>query len=216
MGIGKEARVSIYLSPTNKIDQRYEDAFGFFVSPRKRGVMAEIKDGATFAIDNDCFNFWDAEAYIVTLTAYYQWRENCFFVALPDVVGDYKATLKKFAQWLPVLRIYDYPVALVTQDGLTPDNVPWAEIDALFIGGSDSHKRGREGGLLIAAGKDYNKWVHVGRVNGATSIENDFWMADSWDGTTISREPGPKSRNIGAAVRRVRDKKQNQMSLFGA
>jgi len=207
--------MSLYLSPTNAISQQYADAFGYLVSPRK-GVMSEIRAGATFAIDNDCFNGGlDAAAYVQTLASYYPYRQTCLFVVAPDVVGDWQATLKSFWRWLPTLRIFDYPITMATQDGLTPEAVPWDEIAALFIGGSDKHKRGREGGDLIAAGKRYGKWVHVGRVNGATSIENDFWLADSWDGQTIAREPGPQSRNIGQAVRRVRAKKQMQLLLGG-
>jgi hypothetical protein len=204
--------MSIYLSPTNSIDPRYLDSFGYLVSPRKTGVMSEVKNGALFAIDNDCFNGGlDITAWVQTLALYWPYRNNCLFVNPEDVLADYQATLKKFYEWLPLLKALNYRVALVTQDGLTPDNVPWADIDALFIGGTDKHKLGQEAGQLIAVGKEKEKWIHIGRVNSPERILK-FWRADSWDGKTIACEPR-KSVQIGQTVRLVNEM-QKQKRLF--
>lgn len=205
--------MSIFLSPTNAILPEYKDVFGYLVQPRT-GLRSEIVNGATYAMDNDCFNGGvDVEAYIQMMTMYHPYKNNCLFVTLPDVVGDYKKTLNLFNRWQPVIRIFGFPAALVTQDGLTPDNVPWDSIAALFIGGTDEHKRGTEGARLIMAAKERGKWVHVGRVNGAQSIEF-FWLADSWDGNTMSYEPDAACRILGNAVRAVNGKKERQYNFL--
>lgn len=92
-------------------------------------------------------------------------REGCLFATAPDVVGDSVQSLARSLPFLPVIRDLGYPVALVTQDGMQPDEVPWLEIDWLFIGGTDRHKLGSEGKALDAAAKGHGKMIHVGRVN---------------------------------------------------
>jgi len=82
--------------------------------------------------------------------------------------------------------------------------IPWHEIDALFLGGSDEHKRGPEGGALIAEARRHGKWLHVGRVNSGSTLLNYFWMANSWDGTTFIRHPRQQYDSIGRAVRQAR------------
>jgi hypothetical protein len=178
-------------------------------------LIDEVKQGATWAMDNDCFNGGlDADKFVEILSVYHPYREKCLFVALPDVVGDSQKTLKRFFQWQPIISNFGYKVALVTQDGLTPQKTPWNLLDALFVGGTDNHKRGKEGGALIERAKKIGVWVHVGRVNSASVMENLFWMCDSFDGTTITFNPGERSRSIGGAINRVRAKKKFQLTLF--
>lgn len=87
--------------------------------------------------------------------------------ALPDggVLVDCPLTLRLFAAWAPWLRRQGLPVALVAQDGLTPEQTPWADMDALFIGGSTEWKVGPEARALCHEARERGLWVHVGRVN---------------------------------------------------
>lgn len=127
-----------------------------------------IRPGWIWAADNGCFGkgYPGDEAWISWLKGFTpDQREGCLFVTAPDVVGDSKESLARSLPFLPTIRDLGYPVALVTQDGMQPDDVPWNEIDWLFIGGTDRHKLGSEAKVLIAAAKNHEKMVHVGRVN---------------------------------------------------
>jgi predicted nucleic acid binding AN1-type Zn finger protein len=94
----------------------------------------------------------------------------------------------------------------VTQDGMTVLDIPWKEIDAIFIGGTNEHKFSYDVSSIISVALAHNIWVHVGRVNSAKRM-NHFWTADSWDGTTISYAPQQRGVAMGKAVREIRKRK---------
>jgi len=183
------------------------DAFGFLASPRT-GLRSLVVEGAWWAMDNDAFNGGlDKPAWERALQDHHPYRERCLFVVVPDVVYQTAATLEQFAIYAPLLRGDGFPVALATQNGMTPEMVPWDALDALFIGGDDAHKLGTEAGVLMAEARQRDKWVHVGRVN-STARLLQFWRADSWDGTTISREP-KHAIGIARTVREIRAMRRN-------
>ena len=202
---------SWYLAPTTSVRDADHDVIGLFetIGSLHNTALDEFR---VWALDNGCFSgSWTEDRWRHMIAAYSpESRDRCLFCVVPDVVYDCDATLAQFTHYAPIVRDHGYPVALVTQDGLIPERVPWDEIDALFIGGSDTHKRGNEGMRLIVAGQNRGKWVHVGRVNSVYAIERLFWMADSWDGTTGAISPR-NIRPIAAAVRRVRAKKERQL-----
>lgn len=220
---------SMYLSSTSNIDKRYEDCFGFIQHSMQGGLLSDLLEGKgypkaglyrywlnrgfSWCLDNDVFagNF-RLEHWLNKLEALMEYRNTCLFIVTPDVIGDSNATLKQFKRYAGTLRILGYPVALVTQDGLTIDKVPWEEVDTLFIGGTDKHKLSSEAGKLILEGKRRGKWVHVGRVNSISRMFK-FWMADSWDGTHLSFCPSASTK-FGAAVKQIRLMKSN-LTLFG-
>ncbi len=117
------------------------------------------------------------------------------FVVVPDVVrmtpdgpvGDHQETLERFYDWLPRLREYHLPLAFVAQDGLDMDDIPWAAIAAVFIGGSDDFKD--EMTLHIAEDcREAGKWCHLGRVNGRARLRLALHNGvDSVDGTSLSQ-----------------------------
>lgn len=115
------------------------------------------------------------------------------FVVAPDhlihlddgsVVGDAKGTnvmFPRYAQWIHHIGL---PVAYVAQNGLEDmlDQIPWDQMDAIFVGGDDAWKEGRfpdtpEG---REASKNWHRiWatarhkgipIHVGRVNSARRL----------------------------------------------
>lgn len=90
---------------------------------------------------------------------------RCLFATAPDVVGDADATLKLSMPMLSRIREIGYPAALVAQDGLAPEMVPWEDIDAIFIGGTAEWKLGPDVPPLVEQARMRNKYVHMGRVN---------------------------------------------------
>lgn len=126
-----------------------------------------------FALDNSCYSRGDAFdparwlAWLETLVPY---RERCLFAVAPDVVGDAEATLARSRPYLPLIRELGYPAAFVTQDGCTDALVPWGEIDALFVGGTNRWKLSEASWALVAEANRRGLHTHVGRVNSFTRI----------------------------------------------
>ena len=114
------------------------------MTPRNGNRIATAaKAGTIWAADNDCFqglHLGRWMKFLDKLSAAAVEGHWPLWVAAPDVVGDAAATLRQFAQWEPELRARGLSVALVGQDGLTRDAVPWDRLDALFVGGSTAWK----------------------------------------------------------------------------
>lgn len=90
------------------------------------------------------------------------------------------------------IRALGFPVALVLQDGQQDVPIPWDEIDAVFVGGTDQFKLGRVAARLCQEAKARGKWVHVGRVNSLKRLRYSVSIgADSVDGTYLIFCPGP-------------------------
>lgn len=141
----------------------------------------------------DCGVF-DKPFYEVDIAAFmrmlerFAGRRGCRFMVAPDRPYDAHQTLAQWPFWSRVIRSVGFPPALVAQDGMTVNDIPWPELCALFIGGSTEWKLGPQAETLIAYAKTRGLWVHMGRVNSQRRI----WEAarkgvDSWDGTKYSR-----------------------------
>jgi hypothetical protein len=141
----------------------------------------------SWAIDNGAFSRFDGKAFASLLKREREHRAECLFVCAPDVVGDARRTLEVFTFWSRKLLDQGWPVALVLQDGIENLEIPWERIAAVFIGGSTEFKQGPKAMACAKAAKLLGKWVHVGRVN--TPTRWDYWqeIADSCDGTGLSR-----------------------------
>ena len=168
---------------------QFPEFVGWLITPRvfyKRRSMREID--ALWAADNDCYkpeNF-SPDGFKDMLLANLDVRERCLFVSAPDVVGDAGATLERFFVWERVIRVLGFPVALVAQDGLEDEWIPWDRLDALFIGGSTKWKLSQAAVGLMREARSRGKWVHVGRVNSQKRFRHCWWAgADSVDGTTF-------------------------------
>lgn len=144
------------------------------------------REASRFAIDNGAFSSFDSKAFDALLCREFERRQNCIFVCAPDVVGSARRTLEIFHRWKDKLK--DWPIALVAQDGQQDLEIPWDEIEAIFIGGSTEFKLSRHAEQIVRCAKVLNKWVHVGRVNTPGRFEYFEKMgADSIDGTGLSR-----------------------------
>lgn len=141
----------------------------------------------SWALDNDCFKSLDRKAFI-TMLKRFQGYPGCMWVTAPDVVGDAQATLTRFKLWQPTIRYFGYKVALVAQDGLEAQEIPWHDFDALFIGGSTEWKLGPAAASIIREAKLRGKWVHMGRVNTRKRLNYAIAIGcDSIDGTGLCR-----------------------------
>lgn len=151
-----------------------------------------LDDVAYWCADNGCYG----KGYPGDL-GYLNWLakrrpdvSRCAFATAPDVVGDAKATLKRSAPFLPIIRAMGYPAALVGQDGLEELEVPYDSFDVFFIGGTTEWKLSAGAHLLAYEAKRKGKRVHMGRVNSrkrlryAASID-----CDSADGTLLAFGP---------------------------
>lgn len=183
-------RVLILVSGATSTMRRFDDLrVGYLYEPAGGHDPDNIRPGRPWAADNGAFKAFDAEAFVAMLERH-AWRSDCLFVAAPDVVGNAEKTLAKFHRWAIVIRAFGLPVALVAQDGLTVEAVPWIDLDALFIGGTTAWKLGEAAEALVSAAKANRKWVHMGRVNTLKRIRLAARIGcDSFDGTTFSRWP---------------------------
>jgi hypothetical protein len=146
-----------------------------------------------WAADNGCFatpHRFSEDGYTRWLTRNRDCRQTCLFATAPDVVANARATLDRAVTWLPKLRALGYPAALIAQDGLEAERVPWDAFDALFIGGSTSWKLGRHAARLVGDARRRGKWVHMGRVNSYRRLRLAEAMGcDSVDGTFLAFAP---------------------------
>lgn len=139
--------------------------------------------GVPYGLDNGCFSQFRREKWLAQVDEARTHRP--MFVTLPDIVGDARRTLDLFDHFYEMT--HGVPRALVLQDGIGRHAIPWPRIDAVFVGGSDNFKIAPEALNACRAAKMMGKWVHVGRVNTAKRVRNWIGLADSIDGSGISR-----------------------------
>jgi hypothetical protein len=138
-----------------------------------------------WAIDNGAFSRFDEKSFRSLLAREEHHKASCLFVTVPDVVASARRTLEVFARWKS--RLACWPMALAIQDGQEHLEMPWDDIAAVFIGGSDQFKLSDHAGHIIKAAKILGKWAHVGRVNTPGRFDHfEKLGADSIDGTGMS------------------------------
>lgn len=122
------------------------------------------------------------------------------FFAIPDQPMDWAATLRKFkehAKDVQELRSIGAPAALVVQNGATVDQIPWGDIDAIFIGGDDKWKTGPEAKEITKHAQSLGKAVHMGRVNTRQRMDvASSWGVDTADGTHLMHKLGETLQDI--------------------
>ncbi len=160
-----------------------------------------------FAIDNGAYSSFNSDAFTALLKREWENRKNCVFVTAPDVVGSARRTWECFYSWYG--KLANWPLAFVAQDGQGDLPIDWDRVKAVFIGGTDNFKMGNEARQIIKTAQILGKWVHVGRVNGASRFKYfEELGCDSCDGSGLARYT-----NMRLAIRnRHLDSEQN--SLF--
>lgn len=142
--------------------------------------------GGRFGMDNSAFVRFDEEKFARMLKANEPYAESCLFVTCPDIVGNAKRTLEIWryrSQFIPPV----YKRALVSQDGFEDLDIPWDEIDVLFVGGGDPWKDSAASKDIVKTAKILKKHVHVGRVNQVRRYRLFAEIgADTCDGSSIA------------------------------
>ena len=166
------------------------DNLGMLARPRAGNrPQHAIGLGLSWAADNSAYSGFNEQEYM-NMMILYQPLPKPLWVCAPDVVGDAVATLALFTHWQPVIASYGYPVALVAQDGLQDEAIPWDGFDCLFIGGSTAWKLGAQCRAVVSEAKRRNKLVHMGRVNSARRLRYAQSIGcDSVDGSSYDRIP---------------------------
>lgn len=142
------------------------------------------------------------------------WGDDVLFVAVPDVVFDWAGTLARFRELAPAMRTWGVPLAIVLQDGATIADVPWAEVDAVFVGGSTAWKVGPEAAKLAKEARRRGMWAHMGRVNSERRVLIAAAAGcDSVDGTYLKYDNDP-FRVVGWAAG-ANDRLRQEESLYG-
>jgi len=175
-----------------------------------QGHRLRVTDDIPTIIDNGCFSKSDA----FTLEKYRKLvadHPNAVFATVPDVVGDWAATLR---QWDEFPKD-DWPVslAIVLQDGATGDTVPWDAIGAVFVGGTTEWKLGPEVRSIVAEANRRKVWAHMGRVNSLRRLRYANGIGcDSVDGTHLVFKPDAHLRELTSWL----DEVNTQRLLFEA
>jgi len=139
--------------------------------------------GVPYGLDNGCFKRFDEKTWSRLLNE--AELDLPKFVCLPDIVGDSVRTLDLFKAFES--KTSGLPRALVLQDGIGGHRIDWDKLSAVFVGGSDNFKISSEAMNACKTAKMLGKWVHVGRVNTADRVKDWIGIADSIDGSGISK-----------------------------
>jgi hypothetical protein len=157
--------------------------FGQLRTPLTRFRRNALKP---WAIDNGCFSrFAEGEWRAMLDEARGMQDDQPVFVTLPDVVCSARRTAELFPHFLDATK--GLRRAIVLQNGIEGIAIPWSEIDAVFVGGDNDFKVSPVAKQACTAAKILGRWVHVGRVNTAARVRDWMGLADSIDGSGISR-----------------------------
>ena len=175
--------------------KRYEYAFGQLRTPLTQYCRAP---GTVLGVDNGCFTRFDQRGWR-RLIGQSAGDPLLKFVTLPDVVGDAMRTVELFdifAKSLPD----GVPRCLVRQEGIDRVRIPWDRVDAVFVGGGDSFKCSPAAVNACRVAKMLGKWVHVGRVNSFDRAAAWAELAESCDGSGMSRFDNRRHAVLAALV----------------
>jgi len=170
-----------------------------------------VGESWVWAADNACFgDRWD-EAEWLRWLGQLSGAEGCLFATVPDVVGDWVATLDRWPKHYRQVTDLGYEPAFVLQDGISVADVPWDALGAVFVGGSTGWKLSEHARIIVAEAKSRHKWVHMGRVNSFRRMElARAWGCDSVDGTYIAFGPDVNTPKLVKMLERLK----NQHALF--
>jgi len=198
-------KIMLDVSPAKLASQSAKFCYDFW---QLRTPLTQNKIGTVpYALDNGCYKIFHRSRWEKMLEDAEKVRP--IFVCMPDCVGDAQRTIELFDYFKA--RTNGLPRALVLQDGIENVRIPWDDIDAVFIGGTDSFKTSPVTFRAAHTAKMLGKWVHVGRVNTFERVNQWIGKADSLDGSGISRFDH-MLENVLAAIRGDR---RNQLSLIG-
>lgn len=209
-GEGRQVdRPPVYLTgkSTNETREAAKDLpnLGVLITPKTAQYTNHLDDYHLFGVDNGCFSGPFDERAFYRLLERIKASGNAhkaLFATAPDVfdpekgMGDWEKTLESSLPHLDRIRAAGFPAAIVLQDGATPETVPWDQVDALFVGGSDAFKlavtpKGTVDMGMIRIAREAKRRgipIHFGRVNSAKRLEITHFGLNgaSVDGTFLN------------------------------
>ncbi len=133
----KPAVAPIYLgnasSPVIRALMREGIWLGQLISPGEGRQPVAVDTG----IDNSCFSgaYPGDDAYLGWLSNLRDQHGPSRFATVPDTPGRASGTLDSFRQLAPAVAATGQRPALVAQNGMTTDQIPWDQVGCLFLGG---------------------------------------------------------------------------------
>ena len=185
-------KIMLDVSPRkiHEYTERYSYPFWQLRTPLTQNKLA----GVPYGLDNGCFTNFDYRAW-VRMVGECDTLQRPEWVSCPDMVGDAARTQELYEHFArKYLR--GLPIAYVLQNGIQRVKIPWAEIDAVFVGGDDAFKHSDTVVNAIRTGKMIKPTlkVHIGRVNSWDRArwwiekgEQYGFAIDSVDGSGMSR-----------------------------
>jgi hypothetical protein len=181
-------------------------AFSMMKCLEKHGIEFGMLWGPTsykrpwcdYALDNDCFhnshkqNWWMAEGeckWLKMLDKISTCELKPIFATLPDVVGDWNATVDLSCKYITELRSRGIRPAIVMQDGSSCESAANTGVDVFFLGGSVKWKWSNAD--QVADWCRRNKtYLHIGQVNGISKTARCIELGiQSCDGSGLARFP---------------------------
>ena len=143
-----------------------------------------------FAIDNGAFSGLDRDKFFRCLKKHESFKDNCLFMAVPDVVGNHRRTAELYFHITQESEMHPWTKqwAFVAQDGIEDARIDWYAINYLFIGGTNRFKDSSAAYDVVKTAKALNVPVHVGRVNTPSRyLKYSELGADTCDGSGVCR-----------------------------
>tara|TARA_R110000851_G_C12826546_1_gene540196 strand:+ start:4 stop:666 length:663 start_codon:yes stop_codon:yes gene_type:complete len=179
----KNTAIKIMLDCSPAKIHAYRERYGVDLWQLRTPLTSYALSGVPYGLDNGCFKRFEQKTWERLLNEAEEQMPK--FVCLPDIVGDAVRTLDLFSAF--ERKTNGLPRALVLQDGIGSHRVDWDKLSAVFVGGSDAFKTSSEAMNACRTAKMLGKWVHVGRVNTAARVKYWIGVADSIDGSGISK-----------------------------
>ena len=126
----------ILLDKSPKVIEDWTEKYGYEFWQLRTPLTGYRLAGVPYGLDNGAFSSFDKEKWLRLVAEARIHRP--LFVCAPDIVGDARRTMEVFNHYRHMLS--GLPVALVLQDGIGDIPIPWSQIDAVFVGGSDNFK----------------------------------------------------------------------------
>jgi hypothetical protein len=144
-----------------------------------------VETGYQWALDNYCYMDYNPTEIRKALLKYENVPNNLFAV-VPDVVGNAVSTTELWHEWIGEFSAYT--PAYVIQDGIEAVDIPFGQMGALFIGGSNAFKGSDICRSLVKEALHRKLHVHAGRVNTLRRIRYFSALGcHTSDGTAYSR-----------------------------
>ena len=176
-----------------------------YAGPRYEKVVDQYPH---WAADNGCFNHPNRSVDSMLEWLSLHPRKDAAFFPAPDVVGNAKETLARSLPVLPLIRKLGHKAAFVIQNGIEETQIPWDEVDCMFIGGDTAFKLSDAAKSLTAEAKARGKWVHMGRVNSYKRLTlANSWGCDSADGTFLRFTGAPGVAKIVGWLNKIKAEK---------